>query len=177
VDGNLYGESDLKQQFVTNFLEIPHVFGVLQEDVVDTESADDPLYSPVLTGMTIPLGANEVWYFVQMSRYSSAGVSEFLRFGWYTPLGASVQGVGVSLDANENPEAKRISLNATLPTKLEWEAGAIEHQSGVQRLDSMEFYVFTTTAGNLECGFTTFTDNIAVTVYAGTCIMGMRLSP
>jgi len=181
-DGALYDETTLKQQFVTNLQEVPHLLGVLQEDMVDTESLTTPYFQPVLPELTVPLGVNETWYFLEVILWSGAGVSGTNQtlLGWYTPLDALMQGTGPQIDGNGNVYLHQIQLNQTLETQMEWnEVTAIPgHNAGEQRLTWMEFFVTTgTSSGDLECGFTTLTDGISTTIYAGTCLFGMRLAP
>jgi len=183
-DTALYGEGQLRQQFVTNLQEVPRLLGVLQEDMVDSDSDVDPdgsFYKPVFPELTVPMGVNEIWYFLEVIRYSGAGApgTDQLRFGWYTPLGAFMEGTAPTIDGSGNAFIHDISLNNTLETQQEWENGIAfpEHQNGTQRLVYMDFFVTTgATAGNLECGITSISTQ-AVTVYAGTCLFGMRLTP
>src|SRR4249919_93883 len=56
VDGSMYNETVLKRQFVQNFQQIPHLFGVLQEDMVDPDFGASPYFKPVLPELTVPLG-------------------------------------------------------------------------------------------------------------------------
>lgn len=183
VDGSMYGVDLLTQQFVTNLQEVPHVFGVLQEDMVDSSGlVVEPYYKPVFPELTVPMGSNEIWWFLEVIRWSGSGVlgTDITRWGWYTPLDAGIQGTGPTLDAGGNAYLHNIQVNATLETQIEWESGIAlpGHNVGEQRLTWMEFYVTTgAIAGDLECGFSTVTDGIEATVYAGTCLMGMRVTP
>jgi len=181
-DGAMYDETALKQQFVTNLQEIPHVVGMLEEDMTDTDGFTGPnYYEPVMPGLTVPLGANEIWWFQEVIRWSGSGVAgtDQERFGWYTPLGCFMQGTGPQFDGSGSAYLQDMNLNQTLETRLEWESGLglPEHQSGTQHLTWIEFYVTTgSSVGNLECGFTSITSP-GSTVYAGTCLIGMRVSP
>lgn len=182
VDGNLYGEGELRQQFIANLQEIPHVYNVVQENIVDSDGFDaEPYYVNDSMIGTVALGANETWWFLEVVRWSGAGApgTDQVRFGWYTPLGATIAGIGPTIDGSGTPYAHDISFNFTGADYLEWEENTSlpEHQNNTIRLTWMELYVKTgSTAGNFSAGFSSITSP-ATTVYAGSFVLGMRVSP
>lgn len=174
VDGSNYGATQLNEQIINNFNEVPRLIVMLEEDwnYDDTGAANQNI-----TGLSFPLGANENWYVIGAFVFDWNSTNTVL---FTVPDGSFVAGDTSFVDYSGagNGTDEPFTLYGSTPSDTFGQYGNLTQGYGSDN-PFVQIYIMTViggTAGTFQPLFSGQSPGPSI-VKAGSCLIGMRLSP